>query len=72
MVHNICHRDLKPENFLFQTPDNDSQLKIIDFGLSRYDDEIEHMSTKVGTPYYIAPEVLSRCVHMVVQLKRSM
>lgn len=59
-VHNICHRDLKPENFLFQTPAADAQLKIIDFGLSRYDDEVEHMSTKVGTPYYIAPEVLSR------------
>lgn len=59
-VHNICHRDLKPENFLFQTPAPDAQLKIIDFGLSRYDDEVEHMSTKVGTPYYIAPEVLSR------------
>jgi calcium-dependent protein kinase len=72
-VHNICHRDLKPENFLFATvpsslpalsnspqPASDSELKIIDFGLSRYDDEIEHMSTKVGTPYYIAPEVLSR------------
>lgn len=59
-VHNICHRDLKPENFLFQTPAPDSQLKIIDFGLSRYDDEVEHMSTKVGTPYYIAPEVLTR------------
>ncbi|CAE7431579.1 CPK2, partial [Symbiodinium microadriaticum] len=59
-VHNICHRDLKPENFLFATPAADSQLKIIDFGLSRYDDEIEHMSTKVGTPYYIAPEVLTR------------
>eukprot|EP00602_Paraphysomonas_sp_CaronLab_P005513 CAMPEP_0185023902 /NCGR_PEP_ID=MMETSP1103-20130426/6506_1 /TAXON_ID=36769 /ORGANISM="Paraphysomonas bandaiensis, Strain Caron Lab Isolate" /LENGTH=438 /DNA_ID=CAMNT_0027556691 /DNA_START=177 /DNA_END=1493 /DNA_ORIENTATION=+ len=59
-VHNICHRDLKPENFLFATPESDSELKIIDFGLSRYDDEIEHMSTKVGTPYYIAPEVLSR------------
>lgn len=59
-VHNICHRDLKPENFLFETPAADAPLKIIDFGLSRYDDEVEHMSTKVGTPYYIAPEVLSR------------
>lgn len=59
-VHNISHRDLKPENFLFATPAEDSPLKIIDFGLSRYDDEIGHMSTKVGTPYYIAPEVLTR------------
>lgn len=59
-VHNICHRDLKPENFLFATPDPNSPMKIIDFGLSRFDDENGHMSTKVGTPYYIAPEVLTR------------
>lgn len=31
----IAHRDLKPENFLFETKDNDSELKIIDFGLSK-------------------------------------
>ena len=30
---NIVHRDLKPENFLFVSPDADSDLKIIDFGL---------------------------------------
>lgn len=59
-VHNISHRDLKPENFIFETPAEDSKLKIIDFGLSRYDDEVSHMTTKVGTPYYIAPEVLSK------------
>eukprot|EP01041_Mallomonas_annulata_P010480 gene10480-21856_t len=35
-------------------------MKIIDFGLSRYDDEVNHMTTRVGTPYYIAPEVLER------------
>ena len=32
---NIVHRDLKPENFLFVSPDEDSDLKIIDFGLSK-------------------------------------
>ena len=33
--NNIVHRDLKPENFLFVSPDRDSDLKIIDFGLSK-------------------------------------
>jgi len=59
-VHNICHRDLKPENFLFMTQADDAELKIIDFGLSRFEDEQKYMTTRVGTPYYIAPEVLSR------------
>jgi len=59
-VHNISHRDLKPENLLFVDSNDSSTLKIIDFGLSRYDDEVNHMTTRVGTPYYIAPEVLDR------------
>lgn len=33
-----------------------SELKIIDFGLSRFQDGSEAMTTRVGTPYYIAPE----------------
>jgi len=32
---NIVHRDLKPENFLFVNKDDDCELKIIDFGLSK-------------------------------------
>lgn len=56
---NIVHRDLKPENFLFLTKQDDSPIKIIDFGLSRFDDA-DVMTTKVGTPYYVAPEVLKR------------
>lgn len=52
------HRDLKPENFLFSTPEEDAIIKIIDFGLSRHDDmKMGIMNTKVGTPYYVAPEV---------------
>ncbi|CAN0509700.1 unnamed protein product, partial [Ectocarpus sp. 12 AP-2014] len=34
--------------------------QIIDFGLSRFEDMQTAMTTRVGTPYYIAPEVLSR------------
>lgn len=32
---NVAHRDLKPENFLFDTKDDNSDIKIIDFGLSK-------------------------------------
>mmetsp|Transcript_29907 Transcript_29907/g.63427 ORF Transcript_29907/g.63427 Transcript_29907/m.63427 type:complete len:560 (+) Transcript_29907:267-1946(+) len=57
----IVHRDLKPENFLFSTRSEDAVIKIIDFGLSRHDDmKAGVMNTKVGTPYYVAPEVLNR------------
>lgn len=33
--HGIVHRDLKPENFLYETKEPDSDIKIIDFGLSK-------------------------------------
>uniref|UniRef100_A0A6U0Q172 Uncharacterized protein n=1 Tax=Eucampia antarctica TaxID=49252 RepID=A0A6U0Q172_9STRA len=60
-VKQIVHRDLKPENFLFETGAEDADIKIIDFGLSRHDtNNFGVMKTKVGTPYYVAPEVLNR------------
>jgi calcium-dependent protein kinase len=33
---NICHRDLKPENILFESKSKEAQVKLIDFGLSKY------------------------------------
>jgi len=57
----IVHRDLKPENFLFASNADDAPVKIIDFGLSRHEVHPgSMMKTKVGTPYYVAPEVLKR------------
>lgn len=57
----IVHRDLKPENFLFVSHDEHAPIKIIDFGLSRHEtDGAGVMRTKVGTPYYVAPEVLRK------------
>lgn len=58
--NHIVHRDLKPENFLYLTKDEDSQIKIIDFGLSKIYVDDEHLTTRVGTPFYIAPEVMKK------------
>jgi calcium-dependent protein kinase len=59
--NNIVHRDLKPENFLFVSKDDTSDLKIIDFGLSKIMNggKLQRMKTRAGTPYYISPEVLA-------------
>jgi len=56
----VMHRDLKPENFLFVNDDEDSPLKAIDFGLSMFLKPGENFTDVVGSPYYIAPEVLNK------------
>jgi calcium-dependent protein kinase len=62
---NIVHRDLKPENILIEGIDTDSNkeffnVKLIDFGTSNYLKENSKFSVKMGTPYYIAPEVIKK------------
>ena len=55
---NIAHRDLKLENILLS--DNTENIKLIDFGLSKCLPENTHtMTTRLGTPYYVSPEVLN-------------
>ena len=54
----IVHRDLKPENLLLVSKDKDSLVKIIDFGTSAFIDSGKMISGKIGTAYYMAPEVL--------------
>ncbi|EXC12960.1 Calcium-dependent protein kinase 2 [Morus notabilis] len=56
----VMHRDLKPENFLFVNEEEDSPLKAIDFGLSVFFKPGEVFSDVVGSPYYVAPEILCR------------
>jgi serine/threonine protein kinase len=57
----ICHRDIKPENFV--TNKHSEDVKLIDFGLSKVMERgdgrsLQRMTSRVGTPYYIAPELL--------------
>jgi protein kinase D len=57
---NIVHCDLKPENVL--TANTDSalpQVKLCDFGFARIIGEKSFRRSVVGTPAYLAPEVLS-------------
>ncbi|RZC58726.1 hypothetical protein C5167_006027 [Papaver somniferum] len=58
--HGVMHRDLKPENFLFANKRENAALKAIDFGLSVFFRPGERFSEIVGSPYYMAPEVLRR------------
>ncbi|CAG7866758.1 unnamed protein product [Brassica rapa] len=59
-VNGVVHRDLKPENFLFANKKENSALKAIDFGLSVFFKPGEKFKEIVGSPYYMAPEVLKR------------
>ncbi|XP_062109324.1 phosphoenolpyruvate carboxylase kinase 1-like [Humulus lupulus] len=54
--HGVAHRDIKPENILF---DERNRLKLADFGSAEMFLDGEPMSGIVGTPYYVAPEVLA-------------
>uniref|UniRef100_A0A1J3E3L6 non-specific serine/threonine protein kinase n=1 Tax=Noccaea caerulescens TaxID=107243 RepID=A0A1J3E3L6_NOCCA len=59
-LQGVVHRDLKPENFLFTSSREDSDLKLIDFGLSDFIRPDERLNDIVGSAYYVAPEVLHR------------
>ncbi|KAF3967423.1 hypothetical protein CMV_008579 [Castanea mollissima] len=56
----VMHRDLKPENFLFHSVDEDAALKATDFGLSVFYRPGQTFSAVVGSPFYVAPEVLRK------------
>ena len=51
---------MKPENILLEQNKDFDQIKIIDFGTSLVFDPSKKLDEKLGTPYYIAPEVLNK------------
>ncbi|CAJ0957022.1 unnamed protein product, partial [Mesorhabditis belari] len=55
---NIVHCDLKPENILLTSNSDFPQVKLCDFGFARIIGERSFRRSVVGTPAYLAPEVL--------------
>ncbi|KAJ7975640.1 Calcium-dependent kinase [Quillaja saponaria] len=55
----VIHRDLKPENILLATTASSSPIKLADFGLATYIKPGQRLHGLVGSPFYIAPEVLA-------------
>lgn len=52
----ICHRDIKLDNIMINPETH--EIKLIDFGFATKFSERERLKGKIGTPYYVAPEVL--------------
>ncbi|KAL3647221.1 hypothetical protein CASFOL_008189 [Castilleja foliolosa] len=56
----IVHRDLKPENILLVShASSSSPIKLADFGLATHIEPGQTLHVTVGSPFYIAPEVLA-------------
>ncbi|MBL8784421.1 MAG: serine/threonine protein kinase, partial [Deltaproteobacteria bacterium] len=55
----VTHRDVKPANILIE---DTGQVRVIDFGLARHVDDLDHRITRsgatLGTPGYMAPEAI--------------
>jgi len=65
----IVHRDLKPDNIIMETSNlGDFNIKLIDFGAAysfnnshyrKYGNQERKIRLRIGTPYYMAPEVIA-------------
>ncbi|XP_074599310.1 serine/threonine-protein kinase 17A-like [Brevipalpus obovatus] len=56
--NNIAHLDIKPQNLLLTGPLPDGDVKLCDFGISRLIADGVELREILGTPDYVAPEIL--------------
>ena len=58
---NLMHRDIKPENIMFRSGSLDqSDVQLVDFGLSTFLHQDSIIFLKCGTPGYVAPEIFEQ------------
>ncbi|CAI6000472.1 unnamed protein product [Closterium sp. NIES-64] len=55
----VAHRDVKPENILLCSRADDTSIKLTDFGAAALLLPGTQCTERVGSPYYLAPEVLT-------------
>ena len=57
----ITHRDLKPDNIMCQVDQSSEELtvKLTDFGFACFFDPNQKMDLNLGTPMYMAPELVN-------------
>lgn len=62
---NIAHRDIKPENVLMQSKEVQKlDLKITDFGFAKfYDPRDGGLKESLGSPLYMAPEIVKNLAY---------
>jgi calcium/calmodulin-dependent protein kinase I len=56
----IAHCDMKPKNLLLMSDDNDSFIKLADFGFAARVHESRSLTKQCGTPFFVSPEILMR------------
>ncbi|CAB9515351.1 MAP kinase-activated protein kinase 2 (Fragment) [Seminavis robusta] len=59
----IAHRDIKPQNLLLPSKQAAANIKLCDFGFARRVHTPQSITHRVGTPTYVAPEVLKNIPH---------